>query len=292
MGGDISFWVQVALNCLVLSSLFLVMAIGLNIIYGTNRIINIAHGSLYALGAYLGYTLVATGFNFFLALIIAPVIVAAAGVIIERGVIAPMRKRPMVFTLIITYGLMVFLDGLMKYVWGTAPHFIDIPAFLSQTITIAGIAYPFYRLFIIMATVAVMAGLMLLMGRTKIGMTMRAASSIPEMVSALGINMNFVFVFVFALGCVLAAIAGVIAGPLLTVHPFMGGEMLISCFVVVVVGGLGSLRGSALAALLVGTVQTLGFIFITDYAMVVVYLTMAVVLVFSPRGLLGEGKFE
>lgn len=289
---DIQFAVQVAFNCLVLSALFLIVATGLNIIYGINRVINLAHGSLYALGAYLGYTLVSVGLNFFLVLVIVPVIGVMVGVIIERSVISPVRGRQMTYTLILTYGLSVFLDGLMKYVWGTTPHFIDAPAFISQTITIAGVPYPFYRLFIIIATVVVMGGLMFLMERTKLGITMRAASTIPEMVSALGINMNFVFMFVFALGCMLAAVAGVIAGPLLTVHPFMGSEMLISCFVILVVGGLGSLRGSALAALLIGTVQTLGFIFVTDYAMVVVYLAMAVVLIFSPRGLLREGKFE
>jgi branched-chain amino acid transport system permease protein len=123
-------------------------------------------------------------------------------------------------------------------------------------------------------------------------MAMRAASTIPEMVSVLGINMKYIHMGVFALGCVLAGLGGIIAGPLFTVYPMMGGEMLISCFVVLVIGGLGSLRGVAVAALMVGVVQTLGFIFITDYAMVVVYVMMAIILIFMPRGILGEGKFE
>ena len=232
------------------------------------------------------------GINFLLAILIAPVMVAVVGLVIERIIIEPTRARPMIYSLILTYGLMVFMDGLLKYVWGDQIHFIEVPAFLSQSISLAGIPYPFYRFFILMATVIVMICLALLIGRTKLGMAMRAASTIPEMVSVLGINMKYIHMGVFALGCVLAGLGGIIAGPLFTVYPMMGGEMLISCFVVLVIGGLGSLRGVAVAALMVGVVQTLGFIFITDYAMVVVYVMMAIILIFMPRGILGEGKFE
>ena len=161
-----------------------------------------------------------------------------------------------------------------------------------QIIMIAGVPYPGYRLFLLLATAVVMAGMLLLLNKTRMGIAMRAASTIPEMVSVLGINMNLIHMAVFALGCVLAGIAGVIAGPLLSVYPTMGNEFLISCFVVLVIGGLGSMRGAAIAAFLVGMVQTAGYVFITDYAMVVVYVMMAVVLVFMPRGILGEGKFE
>jgi branched-chain amino acid transport system permease protein len=292
MPSDVTFWVQTILNCLGLGGLLLLIAIGLNIIYGINRVINLAHGSLYAFGAYFGYTLVAQGLSFFWALLMAPVIVVGIGLAIERSVIAPIRARPMLYSLILTYGLSVALDGLAKYIWGVQPHFIATPAFLSKTIHIAGIPYPFYRFFMLMVTVVVMVFLMALLGKTKLGITMRAAGNIPEMVSVLGINMSLVHGSVFALGCALAGIGGVIAGPLLTVYPMMGHEMLISCFVVLVIGGLGSLRGSVISALLVGAVQTLGYIFITDYAMVVVYVMMAIVLSFLPRGLLGEGKFE
>ena len=292
MQGDVVFWVQSGLNCLVLGGLLLLIAIGLNIIYGISRVINLAHASLYALGAYFGYTLVAAGINFFLAILIAPIMVAVVGVVIERVVIEPTRERPMIYSLILTYGLMVFMDGMLKYIWGDKIYFIEIPAVLSQYISIAGIQYPFYRLFLLMVTVVVMICLALLIEKTKLGMAMRAASNIPEMVSILGINMKYIHVGVFALGCVLAGLGGIIAGPLFSVYPMMGGEMLISCFVVLVIGGLGSLKGVTIAALLVGAVQTLGFIFITDYAMVVVYVMMAIILIFMPRGIVGEGKFE
>ncbi|OQY47079.1 MAG: hypothetical protein B6240_06430 [Desulfobacteraceae bacterium 4572_87] len=284
--------VDITLNSLVLSGVFLIVAIGLNIIYGLSRVMNLAHGSLYALGAYAGYTLVSVGINFFVALIIAPIIIAILGLILERTIIAPMRKRSIVYTLILTYGLMFFLDGLIKYFWGNEPRFIQLPAFMKQTLPILGTHYPVFRLMTLVITAATMAGLMLFLGKTKIGLILRAASHIPEMVSCMGINMTYVHMGAFALGCVLAGIAGVIAGPLYTIDPIMGHEMLLSSFVVIVIGGLGSLRGAVVAALLIGVVQTLAEFFITDLAMVIVYMMMAVILAFMPRGILGEGRFE
>lgn len=284
--------VDITLNSLVLSGVFLIVAIGLNIIYGLSRVMNLAHGSLYALGAYAGYTLVSVGLNFFVALLIAPIIIAILGLILERTVIAPMRKRSIVYTLILTYGLMFFLDGLIKYFWGNEPRFIQLPAFMKQTLPIMGTHYPVFRLMTLVITAATMAGLMLFLGKTKIGLILRAASHIPEMVSCMGINMTYVHMGAFALGCILAGIAGVIAGPLYTIDPIMGHEMLLSSFVVIVIGGLGSLRGAVVAALLIGVVQTLAEFFVTDLAMVIVYMMMAVILAFMPRGILGEGRFE
>jgi branched-chain amino acid transport system permease protein len=198
----------------------------------------------------------------------------------------------MIYTLIITYGLMFLLDGLIKHVWGNEPRFIELPAFIRDTVPILGTHYPVFRLITLLITAATMTGLMLFLSKTKIGMILRAASTIPEMVSCLGINMNYVHIGAFVLGCALAGIAGTIAGPLTTIDPLMGHEMLISSFVVIVIGGLGSLRGAVIAALLIGFVQTLAEFFVTDLAMVIVYMLMAVILAFMPRGLLGEGRFE
>lgn len=292
MGGALSTSVDIALNSLVLGGVFLIVAVGLNIIYGLSRVMNLAHGSLYAIGAYAGYTLVATGLNYFVAILIAPVAVAAVGLLLERSIIAPMRKRSMIYTLIITYGLMFLLDGLIKQIWGNEPRFIELPAFIRDTVPILGTHYPVFRLVTLLITAATMTGLMLFLSKTKIGMILRAASTIPEMVSCLGINMNYVHIGAFVLGCALAGIAGTIAGPLTTIDPLMGHEMLISSFVVIVIGGLGSLRGAVIAALLIGFVQTLAEFFVTDLAMVIVYMLMAVILAFMPRGLLGEGRFE
>jgi branched-subunit amino acid ABC-type transport system permease component len=292
MGGTLSIIVDISLNSLVLSGVFLIVAIGLNIIYGLSRIMNMGHGALYAVGAYAGYSLVATGLNYFAALIVAPIIVGGIGLLIERSIIAPMRKRSMVYTLILTYGLMFFLDGMIKYIWGNKPCFIDLPTFLQGTIPILGTQYPVFRLATLFIIAGIMGGLMLFLNKTRVGLILRASSTIPEMVSCLGINMSYVHMGAFVLGCIMAGMAGIIAGPLTTIDPLMGSEMLISSFVVIVIGGLGSLRGAVIAALLIGVVQTLAEFFITDLAMVIVYVLMAVILAFMPLGILGEGKFE
>ncbi len=292
MGGALSTSVDIALNSLVLGGVFLIIAVGLNIIYGLSRVMNLAHGSLYAIGAYAGFTLVATGANYFVAILIAPFVVGAVGLLLERTVIAPMRKRSMIYTLILTYGLMFFLDGLVKHIWGNEPRFIELPAFMQATVPILGTHYPVFRLVTLFIIAAFMIGLMFLLNKTKIGMTLRAASTIPEMVSCLGINMNYVYIGAFVLGCMMAGVAGTIAGPLTTSDPPRAHEMLISSFVVTVIGGSGSVRGAVIAALLIGAVQTLAEFFITDLAMVIVYMLMAVILAFMPRGILGEGKFE
>lgn len=292
MAGTLSIIVDISLNSLVLSGVFLIVATGLNIIYGLSRIMNLGHGALYAVGAYLGYSLVATGLNYFLALILAPILIGIIGLIIERTIISPVRQRSMVYTLILTYGLMFFLDGMIKFIWGNKPRFIDLPQFLQGTMSIFGTQYPVFRFMTIFLIAAIMIGLMLFLSKTRMGLILRASSTIPEMVSCLGINMNYVHMGAFVLGCVMAGIAGIIAGPLTTIDPLMGSEMLISSFVVIVIGGLGSIRGAVFAALLIGTVQTLAEFFITDLAMVIVYILMAVILAFMPRGILGEGKFE
>lgn len=290
--GFIATTVDIILNSLVLGGVLLIVSVGLNIIYGLNRVMNMAHGSLYALGAFAGYTIVAMGANYFLALLLAPIVVGIVGLVIERTLIRPMRPRHMIYTLILTYGLMFVMDGLFKYFWGVETRFIHLPEFMRQTVSVGPVSYPVFRLVILIGIAAVVAALMLLLGRTRLGINMRAAADIPEMVSSCGINVRGVQISAFVLGCMLAGIAGVLAGPLFTVFPDMGHDMLISSFVVVVIGGLGSLRGAIIAALMVGFVQTLAEFFITDLAMVIVYMLMALILVFKPLGILGEGKFE
>ncbi len=296
--------IQIILNGLVLGGVFLIVAIGLNIIYGLNRVMNLAHGSLYALGAYFGYTLVTGkvllfgldfefgGLNFFLALILAPALVGLVGWVLERVLIEPMRDRPMIYTLILTYGLMFLIDGLIKANWGDTPHYIIPPEFLQKPVYIGDFSYPAYRFALLVGVAVVMGLLMTLLNRTRMGINMRAAADIPEMVSALGVNLKAVRVGAFVLGCVMAGIAGFLVGPLYPILPIMGHDMLISSFVVIVIGGLGSLRGVIVAALLVGFVQALAEAVITNFAMVIVYMLMAVILVFKPYGILGEGKFE
>ncbi len=284
--------VDIALNSLVLGGVFLIVAIGLNIIYGLNRVMNLAHGSLFALGAYFGYSLVASGMNYFLALLVAPLFVGLLGLGLERVLIRPIRHYNIVYTLILTYGLMFCLDGVIKFFWGVETRFIPLPEFMRETVYMGPASYPVFRLVILFAIAALMGALMLFLNRTRMGINMRATADIPEMAEALGVNVRLVQVSAFILGCMLAGVAGVLAGPLFTVFPIMGHEMLISSFVVIVIGGLGSLRGCVYAALLVGAVQTMAAFFITELAMVIVYMLMALILAVKPRGLVGEGKYE
>ena len=292
MNTGIEFWVQVAAGCISLSALLMIVTLGLTMVFGITRVVNFAHGSLYALGAYLGYGLASLGLNFFVVLVLSPLVMMVVGVLIERLLIAPLKGRDPLEFLLMTFGLTVLIDGVIKVLWGSSPHSVDVPSFLSRTITVGGISYPFYRVFMIAVTAAACAGLLFLLQKTRTGLAMRAASRIPEMVSVLGINMNFLHSFVFGLGCFLGGLGGVVAGPLLTVYPMMGTDMLVNCFVVLVVGGLGSLRGAVVSALLIGTVQTLGYVCITDFASVIIFVLMAGILLFMPRGLIGEGRFE
>lgn len=289
---DITIFIMILLNGLVLGSVYLLVAIGLNIIYGLSRVMNLAHGAFYALGAYFGYTLLSMGCNYFLTLLLAPLLVALIGLIIERPIIAPVRDRPIVYTLIITFGLMFVLDGAVRYIWGAETHYIDLPGYMTRSVSFAGIYYPGYRLIVFALSMLVLGCLMLFLGKTNAGKILRAASHIPEMVSCLGINMRFVHMGTFVLGALLAGIAGVIAGPMYTVFPAMGHDFLVISFVVLVIGGLGSLRGTVLAAFLIGFVQSLSEFFVTELSMVVVFMTMAIVLAIMPRGLLREGRFE
>ena len=294
MGSLFATSVDIFFNSLVSAGVLMVVALGLNIIYGLNRVMNLAHGSFFALGAYFGYTLVQAGGNYFLALALAPVGVGLVGLVMERTLITPMRDRPMVYTLILTYGLMFVIDGLIKseWLWGVETLNIPLPQFMLHSVSLGPASYPVFRLVILAATSLVLIGLFALLGRTRMGINMRAASDIPEMVSALGINLRGVQISAFVLGCILAAVGGMLAGPIFTVFPMMGHEMLIKSFVVVVIGGLGSLRGAVLAALLIGFVENIAKFFWAESAMVIVYMMMALILAFWPRGILGEGKFE
>ena len=292
MGTGLEYWVQIGLNCISLSALLLLVAVGLTFIFGINHVVNFAHGAIYALGAYFAYSAILLGLNFYLALIVAPLCVGVIGAFTEMFLISPIRKRKPLYTLIMTFSFMVVLEGFIKLIWGVKGRYVEIPDHLRHAITIAGISYPTYRLFIIFIALIVGTGLLMMLYRTKIGLAMRAASRIPEIVSVLGINIKLLQVKVFVFGAMLAAIGGTISGPISCLYPEMGHEMLVNCFVVIVMGGLGSLKGTVLSAFIIGTAQTLGYVFIADYAMVVIYAIMAAVLLFMPLGILGQGRLE
>ncbi|MGE0153206.1 MAG: branched-chain amino acid ABC transporter permease [Reyranellaceae bacterium] len=280
------------LNGLVTGTLLMLITFGLTIIFGILLVVNFAHGSLYALGAYMAATITATTQHFWLALVVVPIAVAVVGVLIERFAIRPMRQRTVIMTLLLTFGLTLILDEVTRLIWGTAPRAVPVPELLSGSVTAFGLTYPLYRLFIVVLGAALALLLYLFLEKTDLGTVIRAASSDAEIVQVMGINTSLLFTCVFALGCGLAGLSGVIAAPLRTVGPSMGTDIIVDAFVVLVLGGLGSLRGTVMAALLVGQVRMLGAAVISEYSSVLIFILMAGVLLVRPRGLLNLGRLD
>lgn len=292
-----------ALNGLQLGVMLFLMAAGLTLVFGIMGLINLAHGSLYMVGAYAMAGLFAWSGSFLAALAGAIVLVAALGAVIEVLAMRLLYRRDHLDQVLATFGLILFFNELMRLVWGSAAIFVTVPTALSHTVEILpGAPYPAYRLAVIAVGVAVAVGLYLLIARTRLGMLIRAGASNRTMVSALGVNITLLYTAVFALGAALAALAGAMAGPILSVEPGMGEPILILTLVVIVVGGIGSIRGAFVAALLIGFIDTIGRAFLPALlrdllapsaanavgpalASMLIYLTMALVLAIRPQGL-------
>jgi branched-chain amino acid transport system permease protein len=251
-------------------------------------VLNIAHAAFYMLGAYFAYTLTLHLGSFWLSLLIGPLIVGALSIFMERYLIRKTYKVGHHIQLLLTFGAFFILGELVRIIWGTAPLNVPVPKLFAGNISFMGMAYPNYRLFILGFSFLVLIGIALILARTRIGIIIRAAVSDADMVDALGINIPIVFSGVFAGGAVLAGIAGVIAAPFLSVYSGMGLDALNDCFVVIVVGGFGSLWGALIAALMIGQLQSLGILWIPKLAIVFEFLLMAVVLIVRPTGLFGE----
>lgn len=288
-GIDLSFLATEALNGLQYGMLLLLVTTGLALIFGLMDVINFAHGALYAVGAYVGVVVVSTTQQFWLAVLVAPLAVALLGLVIERTVIRGLRGRPPIDTLLLTFGLALALEEVVRIVWGTGSYSIDPPAILTGIVPIVG-GYPMYRLFVIAFGLLVAGALVILLHRTRVGTIIRAAATDPEMVEALGIDVGRVRTFVFGLGTGLAGLAGVIVGPLISAYPSMGVDIIIDAFVVLMVGGLGSFWGTVLAALIIGEAVSFGNAFVPELALVIIFGVMAAILLWRPRGILGQGR--
>jgi branched-chain amino acid transport system permease protein len=296
------FIIQI-LNGLQFGVLLFLIAAGLTLVFGVMDFINLAHGVQYMLGAYLAvmfYTL--TG-SFLAALILALAAALAFGLLLEFTVFRHLYERDHLEQVIATFGIILFLNQGVKVVWGAAPLSLPIPELLSGTVTISpGILYPVWRLAIIGSGLAVALLLYLLVSKTRVGMLVRAGATHARIVSALGVDIRRLFMIVFGFGTMLAAFAGVMIAPILSVEPGMGDSVLILAFVVIVIGGIGSMRGAFIAALLIGLVDTLGRSFSIDIlrlimppspartvgpaiASMLIYVLMALVLYFRPAGL-------
>lgn len=286
---DPSYYLIQTLNGVQYGFLLFLVASGLTLIFGIMGIINLAHGSFYMVGAYLAYWLTATTGNLFYAILVSVPISVLLGLFIERFGIAFLYKRDHLYQVLFTYGLILVINEMRSILWGNDVHSVPIPDLLTASIALTETqAYPVYRLFISLVCVALAAALYLVIQRTRLGMTIRAGASNREMVQSLGIDIKKLFAMVFGLGVALAAFAGMIAAPVSSVYPGMGEHVLIISFVVVVIGGVGSIKGAFIGAMLIGLTHTFGAVFVPEAAGMAVYAVMALVLLWRPQGLFGR----
>ncbi len=300
---DPALVVEQTLNGFQLGVMLFLMAAGLTLVFGIMDLINLAHGSLYMVGAYLTATFAQAFDSFLLGLLLALPAAALVGVIVEVTALRTLYRRAHLDQVLATFGLILFFNELVRMIWGPVPIRLDPPDFLAgQVEVLPGIPYSAFRLAIIVVGIAVAIGLWALIARTRLGMRIRAGASNRPMATALGVDIARLFTVVFALGAALAALAGGMAGAVLSVEVGMGEQILLLTFVVIVIGGIGSVRGAFFGALLVGLVDTYGRAFLPDLlrlvlepavadgvgaslASMAIYLVMALVLVVRPRGL-------
>ena len=273
---------------LVLGMIFVLLAIGLSLIFGLLTVVNFAHGSLYMLGAYFGVFLFGVTKNFWLSLLIAPLMVGTVGLLIERFLIRRLYGRSPDDPLLLTFGLSLIIVEAVRIIWGKIGLTIDPPKALGTAVNLGFMNFPAYRLFVIAVTAAVLVAIWLFLERTNVGLIIRAGSRDPLMVRALGIDLSRIWLLVFGIGTGLAGLAGILAGPMRGVYAEMGVTMVIESFVVIVVGGMGSLVGAVVAGLLMGQVVGLTTYFAPALAEIMVFIAMAVVLLVRPSGLFGE----
>jgi len=275
------------LNGLVLGALYVLMALGLSIIFGMVGVINFAHGALFTLGAYTAYQ-VQGALGFAGALVVAPVLVGVLGMLIEATLLRRLYLEDPLQGLLLTFGLAMVLEQGIRLLWGLSPKQFEVPAGLAGALALGSLTYSKYRSFILLAVVLLIVGLVLFLQKTAIGTIVRAGSRDPMMVRLLGISLTPVLTLVFGLGVALAALAGVLSAPLAGVQPAMGVNVGTAAFVVVTIGGLGSLAGAIVSGLLVGQVVSLSIYFQPRAAEASMYVLMAVILLLRPRGLMGE----
>ncbi|MGI9134699.1 MAG: branched-chain amino acid ABC transporter permease [Rhodoferax sp.] len=274
------------LNSLQYGLLLFLLASGLTLVFGIMGVINMAHGSFYMIGAYLAYWLVAKTGSLWLAIPLGLVCIVLLGLVLEAVLFRRLYRQDHLQQVLLTFGLILVFEELRSILFGDDVQGVAIPAVLNHSIPLTeNLSYPVYRLFISIICLVVAAAMYLLIQKTRLGMMIRAGSSNRKMVQSLGININLIFGLVFAAGLALAALAGMIAAPAASVYPGMGNQILIICFVVVVIGGIGSIKGALVAALMIGVTDTLGKVFLPDFSGFAVYLLMAVILLWRPQGL-------
>jgi len=288
MDATTAMYVAQGIHGLAYGMVLFLVASGLTLIFGMMGILNIAHTAFFMLSAYFCYQVVVWTGSFWLGLLIAPVATALVGVLVERFLLRRIHALGLLFELTLTIGVMfVIMEG-VKVFWGTENLPLAVPPLLEGLVNIGGMEYPIYRLFIIGLSAVILGFLAFILYKTRLGMVVRAAVADADMVNALGINVPLLFMFVFGVGTWLAGLAGVAIAPILTVFPGLADQMGMDAFIVVIVGGFGSLGGALMVAIIAGFLSSYGVQFVSQLAPVLMFLFMAVVLAIKPTGFFGE----
>ena len=274
-------------NGLVYGALLIVMSSGLALIYGLRRVVNFAHGALYMLGAYIGYS-VATYSNFWVAMVVAPMAMAVVGILLDRYCFRLLQDREPLNVMLVTFGLLLILEDVVVAIWGKANYSLFTPELLNFSVKLVGNEVPAYRIGVIGVGAAVAIGLTLWLRYSRMGLFVRAASTDPITTSMQGVNTDLISATVVGLGSALAGLAGVVAAPFLSLSSHMSSDVLIDSFVVVVIGGLGSLAGAFIAALLLGMMQAIGAVYLPEVSALLPFGFMIAILIWKPSGLAGS----
>lgn len=281
------FFLSQTLNGLSFAGLLFLVASGFTLTFGLMNIVNLSHGGLYLVGGYTGLTMALTTGNFWVGVLTGGLAMAVVGAVLERGLLRRIRGNPDAEVLL-TVGVVLVLGDLSLAFWGGDPRTVPVPSYLSGALDLGVLVYPRFRMFVLLLAVLVGLGLWLLETRTRVGAVVRAGVDDREMVAALGININLVFTGMFVFGAFLAGLSGVIGGAFLGLTPGAEIEILLFALVVVILGGLGSLPGAALGAVIVGLIDSFGRALVPELSFFTLFAPMALVLIFRPRGLLGR----
>ena len=274
---------------LVNGSFYAMLSLGLAVIFGLLGIVNFAHGALYMLGAYVAFVaLDKFGINYWLVLLIAPLVVGAIGVVIERTLLKHLYKIDPIYGLLLTFGLALIAEGVMRDQFGVSGQSYPVPDLLQGATNLGFMILPNYRAWVVVASLSVCLGTWYLIERTRLGAYLRAGTENPALVQAFGINVPMMVMLTYGAGCGLAAFAGVLAAPVIQITPLMGSNLIIVVFAVVVIGGMGSILGSILTGVALGLVEGLTKVFYPEASSIVVFVIMAIVLMIRPAGLFGK----
>ena len=284
----LAFFLNQGVNALSQAALLFFLGVGLTLIFGIMRIVNFAHGALYMLGAFIGYSVVRWTGSYWVALAVAPILVGLVGTAFELVILRRLYRRDAHAFLMVTFGLALVVTEAVRLIWGPDALQVPPPKLLSGIVFLIGEPFPTYRLFLAASGIVTAVAIWQLLERTRLGLLIRATSQNAEMVHALGIDVGLVRSSVFGIGCGLAALGGVLAAPLVTASHSMAATVIIDAFVIVIIGGMGSFLGSLIGALLIAFVQVFGNYYLPDFALAFMYLVMLLVLMLRPGGLLGK----